>query len=224
MPFFQNLLSNFRDAFTTTKVTENDFVIFVLGPTGSGKSWFTKELCNSEEIQVEKGQHPRTKNVQALRCNFKNDQNNIVVVDTPSFHTEVDGFNAEKITTDWIESRFTEKCRGSGILFLHSLTRDPMHNDMSIARHLDTFATTFPRGFTVPSLVYVVPTKERACILDEQKVNQRLLRLESAVTSLKDNDNGKRRVSMFPEVFRGQPDTAWRAVQLLLKDMESLQG
>ncbi|KAI6122191.1 hypothetical protein EDD16DRAFT_793948 [Pisolithus croceorrhizus] len=191
MPFFQNLLSNFRDAFTTTKVTENDFVIFVVGPTGSGKSWFTKELCNSDEIQVEKGQHPRTKNVQALRCNFKNDPNNIVVVDTPSFHTEVEGFNAEKITTTWIESRLTEKCRGSGILFLHSLARDPTHNDMSIARHLNTFAMAFPGGFTAPSLVYVVPTQEPASTLANQKVNQRLSQLDDAVTLLNDNGNGK---------------------------------
>ncbi|KAI6133519.1 hypothetical protein EDD17DRAFT_180907 [Pisolithus thermaeus] len=219
MPFFQSLRSNFRDAFITSKVTENDIVIFVVGPTGSGKSWFTKELCNSNEIQVEKGQHPRTKNVHALRCNFKNDPNNIVVVDTPSFHTEVEGFNAEKITTTWIESRFTKKCRASGIVFLHSLARDPMHSDQSMARHLDTFATTFPAGFTVPLLVRVVPTQEPASTLTNQKVDQRRSQLESAMTSLKDNGKRKWNASMFTEVFRGQPDMAWEAIRLLLTDM-----
>lgn len=204
MPFIQNLHnlgSRFKDAFVAPQVTENDFVIFVVGPTGSGKSWFTRELCKNDQIQVEKGQHPRTKKVQALRCNFKNDPNKIVVVDTPSFHTEVEGFDAEKITTTWIESRFTEKCRGSGILFTHSLARDPTHNDMLMERHLDTFATTFRGGFTAPSLVYVVPTQEPACILLDQKVNQRLSQLESAVTSLNDNCSNKWHASMFTEVF-----------------------
>ncbi|KAI6099698.1 hypothetical protein F5141DRAFT_391362 [Pisolithus sp. B1] len=223
MPFFQNLRSNFRDAFITPKVTESDIVIFVVGPTGSGKSWFTKELCNNNEIQVEKGQHPRTKNVLALRCNFKNDPNNIVVVDTPSFHTELEGFDAEKITTAWIESRFTKKCRASGIVFLHPLAQDPTHSDQSMARHLDTFATTFPGGFTVPSLVRVVPTQEPAAILQDQKVERRLSQLESVMKSLGDNSSRKWHASMFTEVFKGQPDTAWKVVQLLLKDIESVE-
>lgn len=221
MAIFQNLVSNFKNAFITAKVAENDFVIFVVGPTGSGKSWFTKELCKNDEIQVgEKGQHPRTKYVQALRCNFKNDLNNIIVVDTPSFHTELEGFDAEKVTTDWIKSRYTKECRGSGILFLHPLARDPTHHDMLMTRHLETFLTTFPNGFAVPSCVYVVPTKEPASILKEEKVNQQLEKLKSTVATLDNNSNGKWRVSMFDKVFKGRPETAWEVAQLLLREIE----
>ncbi|KAI6102807.1 hypothetical protein F5141DRAFT_1132713 [Pisolithus sp. B1] len=153
MPFLQNLRSSFKSAFTiTSRVTEDDFVIFVVGPTGSGKSWFIRELLKSDDIRVAKsGQHPCTKNVQALRCNFNNGRNNIVVIDTPSFHTELEDFDAENEVTTWIKAKLTEKCRGSGVLFLHTLARDPTHYDMSTMRRLTKFAMSFDGKFLVPS-------------------------------------------------------------------------
>ncbi|KIK15191.1 hypothetical protein PISMIDRAFT_16684 [Pisolithus microcarpus 441] len=194
-------LHGLQDAFTSQKVTENDFVTFVAGPAGSDKGWFTEELC--------------------VDLSLKNDpeSNKIVIVDTPSFHTGLDDFDAEEITTTRIELRFVDRCRGSGILFLHP----PMHSDVSMARHLYRLATTFPRGFAMASLVYVVPTQEPRAVLTDTEVNQRLSQLKSAMTSLSDNGNGKWFASMFTEVLRGQPDTAWKAVQLLLKGVDSLE-
>ncbi|KAI5990192.1 hypothetical protein EDD15DRAFT_1185981 [Pisolithus albus] len=92
---------------------------------------------------------------------------------------------------------------------------------MLMARHLDTFATTFPAGFTVPSLVYVVPTQEPAARLADGMVNQRLSQLNAAMWSLNGDGSGKWHASMFTEVFEGQSDTAWKVVQLLLKGIDS---
>ncbi|KAI6095454.1 hypothetical protein F5141DRAFT_1159566, partial [Pisolithus sp. B1] len=132
----------FKSAFTIkSRVTEDDFVIFVVGPTGSGKSWFIRELLKSDDIRVAKSaQHPCTKNVQALRF-----------IDTPSFRTELVDFDAEDEKTTWLKAKLTEKCCGSGVVFLHTLARDPTHYDMSIMRHLTTFAMSFDGRFLVPS-------------------------------------------------------------------------
>ncbi|KAI5990811.1 hypothetical protein EDC04DRAFT_3148692 [Pisolithus marmoratus] len=215
-----SLRSMFKSAFTiTTEVTEDDFVVFVVGPTGSGKSWFTKELLKSEDIQVaKKGQHPCTKNVQALRCNFQNGQNNIVVVDTPSFHTELEDFDADQEMTKWIKERFTGNCRGSGVLFLHTLARDPRHPDMLITRHLKTFAMCFNGKFPAPSRVHVVATKEPACILTDDTVDHRQEQLRGTMGQL-NNSGSKWKASMSSEVFKGGPDQAWKVVQALLDDI-----
>ncbi|KAI6110228.1 hypothetical protein EDD16DRAFT_1896205 [Pisolithus croceorrhizus] len=220
MPFLQNLRTSFKSAFTiTSRVTEDDFVIFVVGPTGSGKSWFIRELLKSDDIRVAKsGQHPCTKNVQALRCNFNNGRNNIVVIDTPSFHTELEDFDAENEMTRWIKAKLTEKCRGSGVLFLHTLARDPTHYDMSITRHLTTFAMSFDGKFLVPSRVHVVATKDPASILTDEKMNQRWLQLRHMIGPL-NAPSGKWKSSMFSEVFKGEPEQAWKVVQRLLDDI-----
>lgn len=220
MPFLQNLRSSFENAFTiTSKVREDDFLIFVVGPTGSGKSWFIKELLKSDDIRVAKGgQHPCTKNVQALRCNFYNGRNNIVVIDTPSFHTELEDFDAEDQMTAWIKAKLTKKCRGSGVLFLHTLSRDPTHYDMLITRHLAAFAMSFNSNFPVPSCVHVVATKELASILTDEKMNQRWLQLRDAMGPL-NAPGGKWKASMFSEVFKGEPEQAWNVVQRLLDDI-----
>ncbi|KAI6024268.1 hypothetical protein EDC04DRAFT_281097 [Pisolithus marmoratus] len=117
--------------------------------------------------------------------------------------------------TFWLKSRFSKNCR-SGILFLHPLANDPRDRDVLMQRHLDTFAMRFPNKSMVPSRVYVVPTGNSA----SAKLGQRLSELDSVVKS----SYGKWRVSMFPEVFEGQPEMAWSAALLLLKDIVQTQA
>ncbi|KAI6096475.1 hypothetical protein EDD16DRAFT_1902891 [Pisolithus croceorrhizus] len=200
---------------TVPEVTENDLVIFVVGPTGAGKSWFTKKLSQNGVIPSGEIQHPCTKwHVKTWRYNFKSSTNGILIIDTPSFHTNHD-FYAGRFMTSWLKSR---KCR-SGVLFLHSLTNDPGDLDVLMQRHLDTFATRFPNKSMVPSCVYVVPTGNSA----DAKPGQRLSELESVVKSSHGNGGHKWRASVFPGVFEGQPEIAWSAALLLLKDIVKSQ-
>ncbi|KAG6335340.1 hypothetical protein ID866_3751 [Astraeus odoratus] len=127
------------------------------------------------------------------------------------------------------QDRFTGNCRGSAVLFLHTLARDPTHPDLSMRMHLNTFRRTFPVGYMIPSRVYVVPTMDKSCRLSDDKVTERMSQLTDQVTSL--NKPGTWHASMFSEVFRGQPETtsqlgtcqpsekAWEVVQVVLQDM-----
>ncbi|KAL4062803.1 hypothetical protein V8B97DRAFT_1680536 [Scleroderma yunnanense] len=230
---FKNLVNKFNTSFATSKVSEDNLVVFVVGPTGAGKSWFIKELVNNDKVRVGKnGQHPCTTAVEAWMCHFEQGPDNIVIVDTPSFCTEVDGFDAEGIMSSWIKSRWgwqtlrytilrcrcrlSEKCRSSGIIYLHTLARNPTDPDMSIERHLNIFSSTFPARCAVPSRVCVVPTLERACKLGSDKVGERLSRLDTETHLL---DGSKWSASMFPDVFEGQSEIAWEVVQKILEDM-----
>ena len=101
----------------------------VVGPTGSGKSWvcaqalprtpsfisatpqFIKEATNSESVKSDRDFHPSTTKVQAIRCELTDDAKkelqkegvkSIVFVDTPSFLTGHEDFDAEKEIRTWI--------------------------------------------------------------------------------------------------------------------------
>lgn len=125
----------------------------------SGKSRFIKALLQSDDT-AKRGQHPCTKNVQALKCNFNSGCNNVVFIDTPSFHTELEDFDVENQMPTWMKVKLTAKCHGSVVLFLHTLAKNPAHHDTLITRHLTTFAMSFNSNFPLPSCVHVMTTKE----------------------------------------------------------------
>ncbi|KAI5996970.1 hypothetical protein EDD15DRAFT_385717 [Pisolithus albus] len=195
-------------------VTKNDLVIFVVDPTGAGKSWFTTQLSQNDVIQVEDGGHPCTKwHPRVSRFNIKNSTSSIFVVDTPSFHTK-HAFYAQNFMRNWLKSRFTKKCQ-SGILFLHPFSKDPRDPDVLMQRHLDMFATSFPKKSMIPSRVYVVPTGNST----SATLGQRLSELDDVMKSLHHNGGHKWHASVFPGVFNGQTEVAWGAAVLLLKDI-----
>ncbi|KAI5990197.1 hypothetical protein EDD15DRAFT_1186031 [Pisolithus albus] len=123
---------------------------------------------------------------------------------------------------DWLESKFTDECY-SAILFLHPLDSDTTSGDMSMSWHLEAFAKTFRNKFTVPSDVYVVPTSNPVSTLPSQTLSQRLSQLKTMTE--RSNGNGERdwHTSIFPGVFKGQPETAWSAALLLLKHIALAQ-
>lgn len=82
------------------------------------------------------------------------------------------------------------------------LARDPTHYDMSITRHLGTFAMSFNGKFLAPLRVHVVATKEPVSILADEKVNQWRLQLEYTMGSL-NVPSGKWKAWMFFEAFKG---------------------
>ncbi|KAI6022007.1 hypothetical protein EDC04DRAFT_346077 [Pisolithus marmoratus] len=134
----------------------------------------------------------------------------------PSFHTDCNDFDAESVFTKWLYSNFIKRCH-PGIIFLHSLDCDPTHDTMLMLRHLETFAKAFLNTFAVPSRVYVVPTSKPDSAIPNESLSPRLSQLETIMGALNGNGKHKWRASMFPGVFKGQPETAWSAVLLLLK-------
>ncbi|KAI5991966.1 hypothetical protein EDD15DRAFT_2368739 [Pisolithus albus] len=202
------------------EVAENDYVMFVVCPTGAGKTRFTRQLSKSR--YVAQGRHPGIENLEAWRCKLGNGPVNIIVIDTPSFRTGRDNVHVRNMITEWLEWNFTddtfEKCR-PGILFLHSLDSDPTCDDMLMSRHLESFAKAFPSKFRVPSRVYVVPTDNPNSTLPSEKLGQQFSQLNAVMEALNGHRNCIWQASMFPGVFKGEPEIAWSAALLFLKDM-----
>ncbi|KAI6102096.1 hypothetical protein F5141DRAFT_256678 [Pisolithus sp. B1] len=194
-------------------VAENDYVIFVVGPAGVEKTWFTRQLCKNHD----KGRHLHTEHVAAWRCNLGTGSD-IIIVDAPSFRSGRHRSNAEKRMTSWLESKFTQKCH-SAILFLHSLDSHPTSVDMSISWHLETFAKAFRNEFAAPSDIYVVPTCNLVSALPSETLIQRLSQLKTVTERLNGYGECDWHASIFPGVFKGLPETAWSAVLLLLKNI-----
>lgn len=209
-----------QGAFSSSITPFHDWaILYVVGPTGAGKTCFTQQLYKNHEGW----QHPHTKNVDAWRCNFVDGSHNIIVVDTPSFHSYRNNLDTEIGIARWFGSNFTHDIRQSGILFLHSLDSDPMSGDMSMSWHLEMFAKAFPITSTVPTDIYVVPTCNPDSNLPNERLNQRLSQLETMMEGL--NGIGQRswHASIFPGVFKGQPETAWSAALMLLKSITQVQ-
>ncbi|KIJ63776.1 hypothetical protein HYDPIDRAFT_29125 [Hydnomerulius pinastri MD-312] len=213
---FLDLFKKFTSSTETMKISDEDIVVFLVGPSGSGKSWFISEVAKSDKIVVSKGQHPCTKKVQAFKCSFDSGPNSIVFVDTPSFHTEDDDINAEDKMKTWIKTRYTTKCKRVGVLYLHRIATDPAVDPKAIQRHLNTFANAFSGIAYVPQRLHVVATLDK----DSDKIKDNVIelrksRLQDQMKSL-DGGRVKWRSSMYLHMFEGNPDTAWDAVQELL--------
>ncbi|KAL4061756.1 hypothetical protein J3A83DRAFT_4345205 [Scleroderma citrinum] len=203
----------------TQNIGEKDVIVFVVGPTGAGKSRLIgavdKDRGTSRNAQ---GLAPSTKDVQAWTYTFERIPDNIVLVDTPSFHTDHDDADAESVMRKWIQSNVPAQCRRSGILYLHNLARNPEDNDQLIRRHLDTFTRTFPNGHCVPSFVYVVPTIQG--LKPGATVERHFPKLQAAVNSLSANW----KASMSSERFQNESSIACDAVRHLRQVIVSRAG
>ncbi|KAI6094676.1 hypothetical protein F5141DRAFT_118312 [Pisolithus sp. B1] len=190
---------------------ENDYVIFVVGPTGADQSWFSEKLFENDDIPVVRSRQ----HVQVLGCNHIYGPANIVVVSIPSLYTDHEDSGGEDTVVDLLKLwSFSETCH-SGILFLYSLDSDSTHGKTLITRHLETFSKAFPNKFPVPSPAYVVPTINSDSSLPSETLGHRL----SYLKTMLDGDGDNWHASMFPGVFSGQPEIAWSAALLLLKDI-----
>ncbi|KAI6032392.1 hypothetical protein EDC04DRAFT_68106 [Pisolithus marmoratus] len=202
------------------EIRENDYVIFVVGPAETAENSFMRQLDNCDIQAANSPGLPYTRKIAGLRWGLNNGAN-ILVLDTLSFHNgrnNVDAHNA-----DWLKLSFTKRVN-SGILFLYSLDFDPIHGDASISGYLEIFVKEFPDESIAPSRVYVVPTSNPDSTLPSEELNERLLHLKTVVDALNGNENHKWHALMFPGVFKGQPETAWSAALLLLKDISQTQA
>ncbi|KAI6023299.1 hypothetical protein EDC04DRAFT_303731 [Pisolithus marmoratus] len=141
----------------------------------------------------------------------------------PSLYTDHEDSGAEDTVINWLKLSFSERCH-SGILLLYSLDSDPIDCNKLMTRHLEAFAKALPNGFTVPSHVYVVPTCKPDSTLPSEGPRRLLLQLKTIVQTLNGNRSRKWHASMLPGVFQGQPEIAWNAALLLLKDVTETQA
>ncbi|KAI5995146.1 hypothetical protein EDD15DRAFT_721225 [Pisolithus albus] len=88
--------------------------------------------------------------------------------------------------------------------------------------YLKMLMNAFP--FIVLSHVCVVPTCNPESTLLSDTLSQRLSELRTTTERMNDNGGHNRLASIFPGVFKGQPETAWSAALLLLKDMVDAQA
>ncbi|KAI6019985.1 hypothetical protein F5J12DRAFT_911477 [Pisolithus orientalis] len=137
-------------------ISPTDTIVFIIGPSGSGKSRFFDILLQiaKSHISLHGGRKSPTTEVYAERCRFEGDERDIVLVDTPSFYTNTGG---EEILKKWIDSNFTAFSKASGILYMHSVESNPDDADMRVSKHFEAFWRACPRNLG-PSAGHIVPT------------------------------------------------------------------
>ncbi|KAI6158370.1 hypothetical protein EDD17DRAFT_1624054 [Pisolithus thermaeus] len=204
------LLDIFRWSRKATTVSQTDIVVFIVGPSGSGKSWLLSLLLQMAKtrIPINKGQKPCTTKVYAERCHFEGMQSDIILVDTPSFYTYT-GVDAEKTVKKWIVSNYTEP-RGAGILYTHNISSNPRDSNLEVSRHFSAFRRTFPQAL-VPRIVRVVPTLAHGSILAPEKISALIAGLRHQADTIG--------ASTLGAPFDGRPETAWHVVQGLLDEI-----
>ncbi|KAI5997319.1 hypothetical protein F5J12DRAFT_852290 [Pisolithus orientalis] len=210
------LLDKLRWSRKTTDISATDMVVFIVGPSGSGKSRFMDILlqnANVHAVRANKGQRPGTTEVYAERCRFEGMQSDIVLVDTPSFHTYEDP-DGEETLKKWMDSKCT-KCKRAGMLYTHNIASNPHDGNLVISRHLEAFRRTLPRNLTI-NTVHVVPTVAFGARLPAETIDALVTRLQGQA------DGVGAKMSKTP--FDGKPETAWDVVQELLSRCGLLIG
>jgi len=207
----------------TFQLGDDDIVVFVVGPSGGGKSLFVEEVTKSDLVKVDTNLRPCTAKVQAIRCKLTEEakkalgdatQKNIVFVDTPSFHSGQNDGAAEKEMQSWLsKSKF--KSTLIGTIYVHRVETDPSNE--SIQRHLNTFASTFPQDFvTLPRRLRAILSHEG--IMREDMIQSRRGTFQAQLGELRPSLGGKLEwnASSHPDLFqRGDSETAWKAVVAL---------
>ena len=107
---------------------------------------------------------------------------------------------------------------------MHRVETDPAHEP--IQEHLNTFASTFPRGFvSLPQRLRAVLSYEG--IIQEDAIRSRRETFQAQLRGLRPSLGGKLKwnASSHPDLFQpGRPETAWRAVvALFLSDRSDQQ-
>jgi len=217
-----NKIKRFSSA-PTLSISEDDFVVFVVGPTGSGKSWFIKEATKGEWVESSRGYHPSTTEVQAIRCELtdearidlkKEGVKNIVFADTPSFLTGCDDIDAHSAMVTWIDqTKF--KPRYLGMIYMHRVANDPAHKP-TIQNYLQEF-TAIPwigDGHLPLRLHIVISYDKTSGNISDTKITNHTSTLCDQMGSI---NRSRWQPSIHQERFEGEPEVAWRAVEALFR-------
>jgi len=203
-------------------ISEDDIVVFVVGPTGSGKSWFIKEATKCEWVESSRDYHPSTTKVQAIRCELtdeaktdlkKEGVKSIVFADTPSFLTECSGIDAHKAIQTWID-REKYKPRYLGTIYMHRIETDPTLEP--IRNHLRDFNIISWIGDShLPLRLHIVMSYDKSSSnISDSKISDHGSALRDQMGSI---NRSRWQPSIHQERFEGEPEVAWRAVEELFR-------
>lgn len=205
------LFDLFRGSKKTSAILPTDIVVFIVGPSGSGKSWFMSVLLKHAQVRVSMGQKPGTTEIHAERCRFDGMKNDIVIVDTPSFDTNEEGPDGETEVKKWMDSNYAKPCKAAGVLYMHNVASNPDDPGLKVSNHLGAFRRTC-RPKLIPRVIQVVPTLDHGARLLQEKIITRVTHL-----GLQANDEGAQLCNASAGyTFDGQPGTAWDIIQGLL--------
>ncbi|KAI6111025.1 hypothetical protein F5141DRAFT_767070 [Pisolithus sp. B1] len=205
------LLDWFR-VFEEVSILPKDIVVFIVGPSGSGKSWLFNILLQiaNTHVPVDEGETLGFTKINAERCRFDGEESDIILVDTPSLCT-LTGPHRKESLKEWLDSKYRKPCKAAGILYLHSVGSNPYDPYLKVSRHLGLLMSMYRQGLA-PSSVHVIPTITLGEKLSTGRIGASMLLLKRQV-----DDVG---ASMLTTPFDGRPETAWDVVQELLSNMK----
>ncbi|PUU76907.1 P-loop containing nucleoside triphosphate hydrolase protein [Tuber borchii] len=104
-----------------TEETEQEVIIAVMGVTGTGKSYFIREVSGISDVEVSSKLHSCTAEVKPYSFPYAGAK--ITLVDTPGFNDTVksDAAVLRDICT-WMSSNYRKGKLLSGIIYLHRIT------------------------------------------------------------------------------------------------------
>ncbi|KAI6119151.1 cytochrome P450 [Pisolithus croceorrhizus] len=140
-------------------------------------------------------------------------QNDIVIVDTPSFITYMDP-DGEEAVRKWMESNYTKPCKAAGILYMHNLAFNPDDANLRVSNHLGTFRRTCRQNL-IPSIIHVVPTLSNGARLSDERLRTLMALLQRQA----DAEGARLRNVSEGRPFDGKPETAWDVLQGLLSQV-----
>ncbi|KAG9312306.1 hypothetical protein JVU11DRAFT_7617 [Chiua virens] len=105
--------------------SEDDIVIALLGPTGSGRSTFIRSVSGSEAPLVSDALGSCTTEIVPIRFQDRESGQNVVFLDTPGFNNTFQSDHNLDILNKiflWLESRYKKGKYLSRILYFHRIT------------------------------------------------------------------------------------------------------
>ncbi|TDL17133.1 hypothetical protein BD410DRAFT_776447 [Rickenella mellea] len=105
-------------------ISDEDSVVLVIGPSGSGKSEFINIATRSTKMVVHHGLESGTLQVQSASCPSPlNKRRGVVFVDTPAFDNNWASIaEVERRIRHWLEKNGKRNNTISGILYLHRIS------------------------------------------------------------------------------------------------------
>lgn len=193
-------------------ILPEDIVVFIIGPSGSGKSWFLSTLLQNPNVHAlvkVSGEH-KSSEVHVVRCRFEGIPNDILLVDTPSFYVD-DGPDAEATLKRWMDSNDMKKSWAVGILYMHNIALNPYDDNLRLLKHIGAFRRTCRRDLS-HNTVYVVPSVASEVRLSSERIEASMSRLQRETV-----DGG---TLMCTTLFDGKSEIAWDIMQELFNNLE----
>ncbi|KAG8797018.1 hypothetical protein FRC17_007880, partial [Serendipita sp. 399] len=114
-------------------ISKEDFIIAVIGPTGSGKSTFINRATETERLAVGHGMNPCTFEVQPIK--YSRNGRRFVLLDTPGINTGGITVDALMSFAAWLVTTYGRGIELAGIIYLHPISG---HQDEESAANINT--------------------------------------------------------------------------------------